>query len=341
LGIGGSAHAHRIIANFPRREEKAAQSGVSFAIALRCELPPSAEGELAMVAVNYLWNPINDNIVREFDDAGNTIAEYTTEPDLYGNVVSQYRNGQTSYLLSDGQGNTTELTNDAGNVTDTIRHSAFGEISERTGNTELPFQYVGQKGYYQDEDTWAFDVRRRSYIACISRWTSTEPQGDGWKEINDLEASSLPLIAVPSHVLSRGRGSNRQYAYRYCDNDPVQLQDPSGLSPYLCLIEFILLPERPKPPVPPPPNAKGKTPCTTVRTKATISKTGDPLCFARQHTVLETIVEIVNGKRVTKSTWWCVECQDFVGTCKVKQECSLALKTVGTAAPIHVCVCLP
>ena len=42
------------------------------------------QGELAMVAVNYLWNPINDNIVREFDDAGATIAGYTTEPDLHG-----------------------------------------------------------------------------------------------------------------------------------------------------------------------------------------------------------------------------------------------------------------
>jgi len=48
-----------------------------------------------MVAVNYLWNPINDNIVREFDDSGTTIAEYTTEPDPYGNVITQYRNGET------------------------------------------------------------------------------------------------------------------------------------------------------------------------------------------------------------------------------------------------------
>ena len=104
-----------------------------------------------MTAVNYLWNPINDNIVREFDDAGNTIAEYTTEPDLYGNVVSQFfRNGQTSYLLSDAQGNTTEPTNDVGNVTDTIRYSAFGEVTQRTGTTEIPFQYVGQKGYCTD-----------------------------------------------------------------------------------------------------------------------------------------------------------------------------------------------
>ena len=41
-----------------------------------------------MPVVNYLWNPLNDNIVREFDDAGTVIAEYTTEAALFGNVIS-------------------------------------------------------------------------------------------------------------------------------------------------------------------------------------------------------------------------------------------------------------
>ena len=128
-------------------------SGARVTMSYTAGLPPGQKRELAMVAVNYLWNPINDNIIEEFDDAGNTIAEYTTEPDLYGNVVSQFRNGQTSYLLSDGQGNTTELTNDAGDVTYyRIRYSAFGEVTERTGATEIPFQYVGQKGYYRDSE---------------------------------------------------------------------------------------------------------------------------------------------------------------------------------------------
>jgi hypothetical protein len=111
-----------------------------------------------MVAVNYLWNPINDNIVREFDDAGATVAGYTTEPDVYGNVVSQYRNGQTNYPHSDGQGNTTELSNDAGNVTDTIRYSAFGEVTQRTGTTVIPIQYVVRRDI--------IEMRKRRSIRC-------------------------------------------------------------------------------------------------------------------------------------------------------------------------------
>jgi hypothetical protein len=34
-----------------------------------------------MVAVNYLWDELEDNIDEEYDDSGNSVAEYTTEPD--------------------------------------------------------------------------------------------------------------------------------------------------------------------------------------------------------------------------------------------------------------------
>jgi RHS repeat-associated protein len=163
-----------------------------------------------MVAVNYLWNPINDNIVREFDDAGNSIAEYTTEPDLYGNVVSQYRGGQTSYLVSDGQGNATELTNDAGNVTDTIRYSAFGEITERTGNTEIPFQYGGKRGYYSDGETGSYSIRERPLISSIGRWTCPDPL----REVIDV-----PRLGIGNVLLE----------YGYCHNLPTTCTDPSGL----------------------------------------------------------------------------------------------------------------
>ena len=42
-----------------------------------------------MTAVNYLWDPVEQNIVRELDDSGNIIAQYTTEPSLYGDLLSQ------------------------------------------------------------------------------------------------------------------------------------------------------------------------------------------------------------------------------------------------------------
>ena len=153
-----------------------------------------------MVAVNYLWNPLNDNIVREFDDSGTAVAEYTTEPDLYGNVVSQYRTGQTSYLHFDGQGNTSELTNDAGNVTDAIRYRAFGELEERTGSTDIRFQFVGLKGYWTDVDTHEYSIRRQILSAFEARWLSIE--------------------VSQSHS---GLGG-----YVYVGNRPCMLNDPAG-----------------------------------------------------------------------------------------------------------------
>ena len=42
------------------------------------------------MAKTYLfWDPLEDNVVRETDEAGVVTAEYTTEPEQYGNVISQ------------------------------------------------------------------------------------------------------------------------------------------------------------------------------------------------------------------------------------------------------------
>ena len=126
-----------------------------------------------MPAVNYLWDPDEDNIVKEFDDAGNTIADYTTEPFLYGDVISQRRSGVSHFYHFDAQGNTTELTDINGNTTDTRRYSAFGEITEGTGSTTFAFQFIGQKGYYRDALTGQYSTRLDIYEPTRARWASS------------------------------------------------------------------------------------------------------------------------------------------------------------------------
>ena len=44
----------------------------------------------------YLWDPLEDNVIAEFDESNNLIVDYTTEPELYGNVISQHRDGETN-----------------------------------------------------------------------------------------------------------------------------------------------------------------------------------------------------------------------------------------------------
>ena len=163
-----------------------------------------------MPVVNYLWNPLNDNIVREFDDEGNTIADYTTESGLHGNVISQRRDGQDSVYHYDGQGSTLALTNANGDVTDTYAYNAFGEVTARTGSTVNPFQYIGQKGYYRDAETGEYDVRQRPLQALRGRWLSLDP---------------IRPAAFKS-------------GYEYCSNRPLVEVDPSGFWPGSFEIDF-------------------------------------------------------------------------------------------------------
>ena len=54
------------------------------------------------MATHYFWDEEEDNVALEYDDGGNTIATYTTEPYRYGNVISQHREGVTSHFHHDG-----------------------------------------------------------------------------------------------------------------------------------------------------------------------------------------------------------------------------------------------
>jgi RHS repeat-associated protein len=168
-----------------------------------------------MPVTNFFWD--GDNLLQEYDDAGATTAQYSTEPGQFGNVTSQRRSGQSHYYHHDPLGSTTELTNPSGDVTDTRRYKAFGETVEQSGSTTFPFQYVGHKGYYFDAERGTHYVRRRDLDALRGRWLSNEPLRQRIRE-----------------------------AYAYAHNSPLSAIDPSGLatltwiSPQLGDATFIL-----------------------------------------------------------------------------------------------------
>jgi hypothetical protein len=64
-----------------------------------------------MPVTNYIWDVATDSYLMETDENGDTTAVYTNEPDLYGKLISQRRDGTTSYHHFDGQQSTRELTN--------------------------------------------------------------------------------------------------------------------------------------------------------------------------------------------------------------------------------------
>lgn len=166
-----------------------------------------------MPTTYYEWDEIEDNIIAEYDENGNTIVEYTHEPGLHGRLISENRGGVSRQYHFDGQGNTVALTDDNQQVTDTFAYTAFGEVTERTGTTPTPFQYNGEHGYYKDELTGDYMARRREYDPRFSRWQSADPL-------------HLEMIAdLVEYIAAR----MQTQLYTYAQNNPLRYVDPSGL----------------------------------------------------------------------------------------------------------------
>lgn len=154
-----------------------------------------------MSETNFFWDPLSDNILQERNEAAAVTAEYTTEPGLYGNLISQNRGGVESQYHFDALGSTLALTDETQQVTDTIAYTAFGEQTEQTGSTECPFQYIGKSGYFRLEVIADYQVRRRSLATKWAQWLSKDP-------------------SLYSGVIN---------LYRYVSNRPQLAIDPSGL----------------------------------------------------------------------------------------------------------------
>ena len=156
-----------------------------------------------MPVTNYVWDPVDDNVVLETDNTNATTATYTNEPGRYGGLISQRRGSTDSYYHYDGLGSTRELTDDSETVTDTNLYDAWGVNVDSSGTTENPYRWVGRSGYYYDSETSDYYVRRRVYSPTIGRWWSVDPLGfrGGWN------------------------------LYSYSRNYPIIFTDPSGLVP--------------------------------------------------------------------------------------------------------------
>jgi RHS repeat-associated protein len=115
--------------------------------------------------------------------------------------------GNQTYLLRDGLGSTTELADGAGNLTGTYRYDVFGAPRSQTGAT-TEFSFTGE----QTDPTALQYLRARYYDPALGRFVSRDPQ---------------PATAAVPVTLNR---------YAYANNNPVNLVDKTGRSPY-CTVE--------------------------------------------------------------------------------------------------------
>ncbi len=150
------------------------------------------------VTVDYITDKNRDYAQVILEKQNNTpVASYSYGDDL----ISQNVNGTTSYFGYDGLGSTKFLTNQAGQITDSYQYDAYGEITDKTGNTDNIYLYTGEQF---DRSLNQYYLRARYYNQGVGRFT----QMDSWQ----------------------GKASNPTTLnkYLYANGAPILYTDPSG-----------------------------------------------------------------------------------------------------------------
>ncbi|MCU7905887.1 MAG: tandem-95 repeat protein, partial [Candidatus Thiodiazotropha sp. (ex Epidulcina cf. delphinae)] len=93
------------------------------------------------VTTSYTVDENRDYAQVLIEDNGTSPVSYTYGDDL----ISQTRDGATSFYHYDGLGSTRSLTDSLGNLTDTYDYEAFGEVLNRTGTTENGYLFAGEQ----------------------------------------------------------------------------------------------------------------------------------------------------------------------------------------------------
>lgn len=136
--------------------------------------------------------------VAEMNENGDVLVIYSWGDTL----LSQTREDTTSTYLYDGHGNVRGLLDEKGTLTDTYAYNAYGELTQRTGETENHYLYTGE---YYDGTTNLYYLRARYMNPSTGTFISMDTyQGDMY-------------------------GPVTLHKYLYANANPVKYSDPSGM----------------------------------------------------------------------------------------------------------------
>ena len=119
------------------------------------------------------------------------------------NLISQNRDGNSSFYLFDGHSGVRQLSDELGVVTDTYKYDAYGSLLASTGDTENGYLYRGEQF---DAHVDLQYLRARYYNPSLGRFASVDP-----------------FEGMLEQPMSRHR-------YLYGNDNPVSFEDPSGKS---------------------------------------------------------------------------------------------------------------
>jgi YD repeat-containing protein len=197
-----------------------------------------------MPKTTYYWDELSDNVAAEYED-GILSASYTHEPGLYGNLLSQNRNGVTSYYHYDGRGDTVALTDDSGNITDTKEYDAWGNVIASTGGTVTPYLFRARLGCRNENILHQIAAHNRFYQPKTGTLTSvgwlTIGKNTSYSPVAILEYAGVPTRVEASFLMLiqplRVRRSNqdiRDICQRNLDRERSDTQDHSAMVPCVC-----------------------------------------------------------------------------------------------------------
>ena len=145
----------------------------------------------------YVWD--GEQVVMELSKGGAVQKRYIRGNDLV--YADKGENTEKTYYVTDMHGNVVQLLDESGNVTKTYEYDSFGNEVKPEKKDENPYRYCGE---YYDKETEEVYLRARYYEPGVGRFITR----DTYTGESD-EPLSLHL-------------------YTYCENDGVNMVDPSG-----------------------------------------------------------------------------------------------------------------
>jgi RHS repeat-associated protein len=144
-------------------------------------------------------------VVEEQSAGGVPSVSYTHGDRRYDHghdLISQLRDGKTTFYHGDGLGSTRILTDFSGVVTDSYLYDAYGKLLSSVGETVNNYLYTGEQF---DSALGEYYLRARYYDPSSGRFTSRDP-------FEGILTDPLSLAKYP-----------------YTQGNPVNATDPSGL----------------------------------------------------------------------------------------------------------------
>jgi hypothetical protein len=117
---------------------------------------------------NYFWDSVTGTCLAELDENGDVTVQYTTNPQT-GELISENRDGEEVYHHYDGDGNTRQTTDSAGNVLGEATYTAFGETVAESGDMKTVYRFRGQQGFSTDPATGDVSRGIQNYAPSLGR----------------------------------------------------------------------------------------------------------------------------------------------------------------------------